>query len=466
MRIVRRAPAAAGAPWPDSVHPVLQRIYAARGLGPGEIGTRLSLLLPPDGMPGLEPAAARLCDAIARDARILVVGDFDADGATGTAVAVRGLRLLGASRVDFRVPHRLRHGYGLSPALVADILAEGQRPDLLLTVDSGVACHAGIAAARASGIAVVVSDHHLPGATLPEADALVNPCLAGSEFGSRALAGVGVVFYLLLAVRRALRAAGRFGDGDGPDLSTLLDLVALGTVADMVPLDRNNRVLVAAGLRRIHAGRCQPGVAALAGVAGRDLSRLAARDLGFSLAPRLNAAGRLDDMRLGIACLLADDPAEAARLAGILDAINAERRELQRDMEEQAERLLPGLLDGASGSLPAGLCVHGADWHPGVVGLLASRLKDRLNRPVVALAPGSEDGLLRGSARSVAGLHVRDALADVASRHPGLLPRFGGHAGLCCTTGSVSKEAKDGGGLKYGRRGCWGSTTPYRGVSH
>ena len=427
MRILRRDPAPAGGGWPEEVHPVLQRIYAARGIRPEDARPRLSTLLPPDGLPGLDQAVDLLRNAIERQARIVVVGDFDADGATGTAVAVLGLRLLGAARVGYRVPHRLRHGYGLSPELVADLVAEEGRPDLLLTVDSGVACHAGVAAARALGIQVVVSDHHLPGATLPTADALVNPCLAGSGFASPALAGVGVVFYLLLSLRRALRGTGRLA-GDGPDLSSLLDLVALGTVADMVPLDRNNRVLVAAGLRRIRAGQCRPGLRALAEVAGRPLAQLCARDLGFAIAPRLNAAGRLDDMRLGIACLLADDESEAWALAATLDAINRERRERQRDMLEQAEALVATLLQDAAGALPAGVCVHGNDWHPGVVGLVASRLKDRLHRPVVALAPGGEDGLLRGSARSVPGLHVRDVLADVASRHPGLLHRFGGHA--------------------------------------
>jgi single-stranded-DNA-specific exonuclease len=426
---LRRRTVPAFAAWSDAVHPVLQRVYAARGVTrPEQAQARLAQLLDPASLGGLDVATALLAEAIVARRRILVVGDFDADGATGTAVAVRGLRLLGAEEVGYRVPHRLRHGYGLSPELVEDLRALS--PHLLLTVDSGIACLRGVDAANAAGMQVIVTDHHLPGPQLPAAAAIVNPNLQGDGFPSKALAGVGVVFYLLLALRRRLRDAGWFAQRGvaEPDLSPLLDLVALGTVADMVPLDDNNRVLVQAGLRRMRAGHLQPGIRALAELAGRRLDRLCAADLGYALGPRINAAGRLEDMALGIACLLSDDEGEARALAVQLDAINAERRELQQQMLEQAETLVGHWLARATGGMPNGLCVFDPDWHPGVVGLVASRLKDRLHRPVVAFAPGGDDGLLRGSARSIAGFHVRDALADIAAREPGLIGRFGGHA--------------------------------------
>ncbi len=415
--------------WPDAVHPVLQRVYAARGVSCAEHAElRLAQLLRPDSLGGLEQAVRLLAHALEQQHRILVVGDFDADGATGTAVAVSGLYSLGAAAVDFRVPHRMRHGYGLSAELVADL--DAPLPQLLLTVDNGINCHAGVTAAKLAGITVIVSDHHLPGATLPEAAAIVNPNLSGDAFPSKALAGVGVVFYLLLALRRHLREIGWFARRamQEPDLSSLLDLVALGTVADMVPLDANNRILVQAGLRRMRAGQIRPGLRALVNVAGRRLDRLNAADLGYALAPRVNAAGRLEDMSLGIACLLTEDEAQAERLAHSLDQINAERRELQQQMLEQAELLVARWLATNAGSLPHAICVFDAQWHPGVIGLVASRLKDRLHRPVIAFAPGGDDGSLRGSARSIAGFHMRDALADVAAHAPGLLGRFGGHA--------------------------------------
>jgi single-stranded-DNA-specific exonuclease len=417
------------AAWPSAVHPVLQRIYAMRGvLTPERAELRLAQLLRPDALGGLALATSILADAIGARQRILVVGDFDADGATGTAVAVRGLRLLGAHHVNFRVPHRLRHGYGLSPALVADLGAD--TPDVLVTVDSGIACVRGVEAANRAGIRVIVTDHHLPGAQLPDAAAIVNPNLCDDAFPSKALSGVGVMFYLLLALRRRLREQGAFvpGVATEPDLSVLLDLVALGTVADMVPLDDNNRVLVQAGLRRMRAGQMQPGLRALAEVAGRRLDRIASSDLGYALGPRLNAAGRLEDMALGIECLLADTDAQARPLAQQLDAINAERKQVQQQMLEQAEALVAACLLRHGETLPHGLSVFDPDWHPGVVGLVASRLKDRLHRPVIAFAPGAEDGLLRGSARSITGFHMRDALADLASADPDLIVRFGGHA--------------------------------------
>lgn len=425
VRILRRDVPPHG-PWPDSVPPALQRVYAARGVcTPAEGELRLARLLPPDALGQLSEAAELLAAAIAGQKHIVVVGDFDCDGATGTAVAVRGLRLLGATRVSYQVPHRVTHGYGLSPALVDHL--EAFAPDVVLTVDSGIACHAGIAAAKARGWQVLVTDHHLPGEVLPAADVIVNPNLGGDAFPSKALAGVGVVFYLLLALRRHLRDGGAFANGE-PDLSSLLDLVAVGTVADLVPLDYNNRLLVSAGLRRLRQGQCQPGLQALAELAGKDLSQLTASDIGFGIAPRLNAAGRLEDMALGIECLLCDEPARARELASVLDRINGERKGIQQQMVDSAEVLVAAVvLDGDR--LPPVLCLLDNAWHPGVVGLVASRLKDRWYRPVFAFAP-SEPGsdLLKGSARSIPGLHIRDALAAVDALNPGLVERFGGHA--------------------------------------
>jgi single-stranded-DNA-specific exonuclease len=412
--------------WPDNVPTVLQRIYAARGvLSPAQAELKLARLLPPETLGNLDRATALLAEAITEHRRIVIVGDFDCDGATGTAVAVRGLRLLGARNVMYRVPHRIAHGYGLSAALVEELV--GLKPDLLITVDNGIACHAGVAAAKAHGWKVLITDHHLPGAVLPPADVIVNPNLDGDAFPSKALAGVGVMFYVLLALRQRLREADVFGDGE-PDMSVLLDLVAVGTIADLVPLDYNNRLLVAAGLKRMRQGRCQPGLRALAELAGRDLDKLIASDIGFAIAPRLNAAGRLEDMALGIECLLTDDPRRARDLAEILDGINAERRGLQQQMIDEAEALVNALPFDAVG-LPAALALFDPGWHPGVVGLVASRLKDRVHRPVIAFAPVEADGeLLRGSARSIPGFHVRDALAAVDAGHPGLIERFGGHA--------------------------------------
>ncbi len=423
---IRRRVVGALPGWPG-LDPVLARVYAGRGVDDAaELDHRLGLLHAPALLGGIDGAVTRLVVAIDANQRILVVGDFDADGATGTAVAVRGLRMLGARSVDFRVPHRQRHGYGLSAALVAEM--ETPPPQLIVTVDNGIASHDGIAAANARGIDVLVTDHHLPGPTLPAAVAIVNPNCSDDGFPSKALCGVGTMFYLLLATRARLRELGRFAGGSEPDLSTLLDLVALGTVADLVPLDRNNRILVQAGLKRIRAGRAQTGLRALFAVSGRDETRALATDLGFSIAPRVNAAGRLEDMRLGIACLLEDDPARARFLAERLDAINASRRELQAAMVDDAELAIADRVlerDGAG----IGVCLFDPAWHAGVVGLVASKIKERMNRPVIAFAPaGEEAGLLRGSARSVAGFHLRDALAEIDARHPGMILRFGGHA--------------------------------------
>ena len=424
MRIVRRAvPAGAdGGDWPAHWPPLLRRVHAARGSHGGtDAMPRLSALPPPTGLLGLAEGVALLRDAIARDRHIVVTADFDCDGATACAVAVRGLRMLGAQRVSYAVPDRVVHGYGLTPVLVEDIAP--LQPDVLLTVDHGIACHAGIDAARARGWSVVVTDHHLPGATLPNADVVIDPNRPGDAFPSKALAGVGVLFYLLLALRAAAREAGE--PAGGADLASLLDLVAVGTVADMVPLDAANRALIGAGLRRIREGRACAGLQALMAVAGREPSRLTTADIGFGIAPRINAAGRLEDMRVGIECLLTDDAVHAQDLAASLHAINAARRDLQDGMVDAAI----ARVDATQGEAALAPCLFDAEWHPGVVGLVASRLKETLHRPVLAFAPsGNGDGLLRGSARSIAGFHMRDAIALVDAREPGLIARFGGHA--------------------------------------
>lgn len=425
-RIRRRAIAASGQ-WPDSVPPLLRRIYEARGaLSIEQAQPRLAQLLPPDLLGGLGEATALLVDAIAHDRHIVIVGDFDCDGATACAVGVRGLCLLGARRVTPAVPNRMVHGYGLSPSLVDELAV--LEPDLLVTVDHGIACHGGIAAAKARGWQVLVTDHHLPGDRLPTADVIVNPNLRGDPFPSKMLAGVGVVFYVLLALRRVLRDRGAF-EGAEPDLSTLLDLVAVGTVADLVPLDANNRALVGAGLRRLRSGQGCAGLQALMRVAGRDPSRLTAADIGFALAPRLNAAGRLEDMALGIACLLTDDALQADEIARVLDGINAERRGVQQQMVDEAQAALVRIDATDDAALTLAPCLFDPDWHPGVVGLVASKIKERLHRPVIAFAPAEPgSSTLRGSARSIPGFHIRDALAAIDVLHPALMQRFGGHA--------------------------------------
>jgi single-stranded-DNA-specific exonuclease len=428
VRIVRRPLAVAPDSLPAAMHPVLRRVYAARAVGSAaDLDHSLARLPPPDALAGTAEAAERLARAIRADEHILILGDFDADGATSSAVAVRALRAMGAQRVSFLVPDRFRFGYGLTPEIFA--VARGRAPDLIVTVDNGIASLAGVAAARAAGVDVIVTDHHLPGRELPEGAAIVNPNVPGGTFPSRALAGVGVIFYVMLALRAQLRREGWF-QRQGlaqPNLADLLDLVALGTVADVVPLDYVNRILVAQGLERIRAGRACPGIRALLEVAGRDPRRLTAADLGFFVGPRLNAAGRLEDMSIGIGCLLADDAAAARDVAAQLDAFNRERRRIEQAMQEQALAMVEALERTDAAALPLGVCLFDAGWHQGVIGLLASRLKDRLHRPVIALAPG-EAGWVKGSGRSIPGVHIRDVLDAVATAHPGLLERFGGHA--------------------------------------
>jgi single-stranded-DNA-specific exonuclease len=412
---------------PKGCHPVVGRVLAGRDcsrLPDYSIG---ALLRPELG--GLERAAGLLADCIERDERILVVGDFDADGATGTALGVRGLRGLGARDVVWRMPDRALHGYGLGPKLADECLAE--QPAVVVTVDHGVSSLEGVARLRAAGVEVVVTDHHLPGPQLPDASALVNPNLPGETFGSRNLAGVGVMFYTLIALRAELR---RRGTGREYRLDRLLDLVALGTVADLVLLDENNRRLVYQGLQRIRARQCQPGVAALLEVAGRNLAHVTAADLGFAAGPRLNAAGRLDDMSIGIRCLLGDDFEGAMEHARTLDSLNRQRQALQAEMTETAE----AIVSERSADLPSaagGFCLHDANWHPGVVGLVASRICERTRRPVVAMAPADSAGTeYKGSCRSPSGVHMRDLLADLDTAHPGLIDRFGGHAGAAGLT--------------------------------
>ncbi len=424
-------PRAAWALEQAGVHPLLARLFAGRGVtSKEELDDGLTHLLPPTSLLGTPAAAQLLADAIQQRQRIVVVADYDCDGATACAVALRGLAMLGAEpgSLHYVVPDRAVHGYGLTPAIVD--LALAHRPDVLVTVDNGIASHAGVAHARARGLAVLVTDHHLPAlvdgaVSLPEAHVIVNPNQPGCSFASKSLAGVGVMFYVLLAVRAELRARGAFDAATQPRLDALLDLVALGTVADVVKLDANNRRLVAQGLKRLRSGRMQPGVAALFTAAGRDPQRASTFDFGFALGPRINAAGRLADMTLGIECLLTDDPQRAAELARTLDGINRERREVEAGMRDQAELMLDELMP--QGEAPPALALFDPQFHEGVVGIVAGRVKDRLHRPTFVFARGA-DGLLKGSGRSIAGFHLRDALDLLSKRHPSVLKRFGGHA--------------------------------------
>lgn len=437
-KIIRRTHAAQAAM--ADMHPVLQRIYQGRGVqSTHELQRDLVHLQPYHTLRDIEKAVDCVAQAIYQQQVILVVGDFDADGATSTALVVRALRCFGVNSVHYLVPNRFAFGYGLTPELVE--VAATYSPDLIITVDNGIANHAGVKAAKDRGIKVVITDHHLAAETLPVADAIVNPNQPGDEFPSKNTAGVGVAFYLMLALRRRLANDNWFVQRGlvEPTMSRFLDLVALGTVADVVPLDHNNRIMVHQGLQRIRAGQCIPGIAALLEVAQRNQKTLAAIDLGFAVGPRLNAAGRLDDMSLGIECLLTDDLDRARELAKTLDQLNSERRLIEQDMQVQALTALNSLsLD--KDRLPVGVCLFDESWHQGVIGILASRIKDRLHRPVIIFAPASEHEL-KGSARSIAGLHIRDALADLAVRYPDLIEKFGGHAMAAGLT--ISRKAFD-----------------------
>jgi len=411
------------------IHPLLAQLYAARGVhSADELDDGLARLLPPAGLLGIDAAAKLLADAIARDLRLCIVADYDCDGATACAVAVRGLRLLGARHVDYLVPDRVVDGYGLTASIARRVKERGA--DMLITVDNGISSVEGVAQARALGMQVLVTDHHLPGPALPEAEALVNPNQPDCTFESKSMAGVGVAFYVLLALRAELRARGIFSRESQPRLEPLLPLVALGTVADVVKLDANNRRLVAQGLKRIRAGHMQPGLAALFDAAGRKSRVATTFDFGFALGPRINAAGRLADMTLGIECLLTEDRSRAEELARTLDAINRERRVIEGGMREQALLMVESLFDESEEPPPA-VCVFDPDFHEGVVGIVASRLKDKLHRPSFVFAASAAPGHgheLKGSGRSIPGFHLRDALDLVAKRHPGVLLRFGGHA--------------------------------------
>ncbi len=424
---LRRRPAADDTHLPASLPPLLRRLYALRGVqAEQELERGVKGMLPWQQLDGIDAAVSLLQQALADGRRIMVVGDFDADGATSTALTVLALRSMGGASVDYLVPNRFEDGYGLSPEVVEQAAARGA--ELIVTVDNGISSHAGVDVAHAKGMQVLVTDHHLPGETLPAAEAIVNPNLRGCAFPSKSLAGVGVAFYLMLALRARLRDSGWFEQRAlaMPNLAELLDLVALGTVADVVPLDANNRILVYQGLNRIRAGKCRPGIRALLEVANRDVRQLAANDLGFALGPRLNAAGRLDDMSIGVALLLSDDIAQARMLANDLDALNQTRREIEQGMQVEALQLCDQL-ERTSTELPYGLAMYHPEWHQGVVGILASRIKERFHRPVIAFAPAG-DGILKGSGRSVPGLHMRDALERLDMLNPGLMMKFGGHA--------------------------------------
>ncbi|MCB1614745.1 MAG: single-stranded-DNA-specific exonuclease RecJ [Pseudomonadales bacterium] len=413
---------------PESLHPVLRRIYQSRGIvSADELDLSLFRLPSPDRLKGMPAAVERLERALKTSEKIIIVGDFDADGATSTALAVSALKAMGFSQVDFVVPNRFDFGYGLSPAVVDLVRPMGAA--LLITVDNGISSVEGVAYARHFGMDVIVTDHHLPPAELPDAVAIINPSQPGCRFPARCIAGVGVVFYLMMGLRARLRAQGWFeskGIGE-PNLADYLDLVALGTVADVVPLDYCNRVLVDQGLRRIRTGRVRPGIRALLEVANREVARTVASDLSFFVAPRLNAAGRLTEMRYGVLCLLAASDAEAWSFAQELDSMNRERREIEQDMQAQAVRALGELAVSPQQQMRAGLCLYDESWHQGVVGLLASRIKERYHRPVFCFALAGENEL-KGSGRSIPGFHIRDALDAIASRQPGLITRFGGHA--------------------------------------
>ncbi len=426
-KILRRPQPDSSIGWGQNLSPLLRRLYAARGVtSDDQLAYTLKSLASPMDLRGIGRAVELLARAIEQQQRVVILGDFDADGATSTAVAMLGLSMLGLKNVDFRVPSRFADGYGLTPGIIHRLVEEGDVPELLITVDNGIAAHDGVRAAKEAGMAVVVTDHHLAGESLPDADAIVNPNQPGCPFLSKNAAGVGVMFYVLTALRKHLRDQGRLPQPE-PNLGSLLDLVALGTVADVVPLDHNNRIFVEQGLRRIRQGEARPGILALLEVAGRDHTAISSTDLGFVVGPRLNAAGRLDDMSVGIACLLADGPDEARRLAAELDTFNRERRTIEKGMKVQAQELLASLSLDVDG-LPWGVALFDPDWHQGVIGILAARIREQTHRPTIAFAPDEDGEHIKGSARSIPGLHIRDVLAVVDSRHPGLLKKFGGHA--------------------------------------
>jgi single-stranded-DNA-specific exonuclease len=427
-KIITQRPISKKAVQFGDIHPLLARIYAARGLSTEtELDRSLAKLPSPWLLSGMTEMVEQLITAIKEQKRLCIVADFDADGATSCAVAIKGLQLLGANNVTFVVPNRFEYGYGLTPEIVE--LVKLQTPDIIITVDNGISSVDGVKAAKDEGIKVLVTDHHLPPAELPEADAIVNPNLLDDKFPSGALAGVGVMFYVLLALRSRLREQHWFEEQQvaEPNLAQLLDYVALGTVADVVALDQVNRILVYQGLQRIRTGRAHAGLMALIEVSGKNYQTMSASDFGFSLGPRLNAAGRMDDMAIGIECLLTNDPQLAKELAAQLDEFNQDRREVEGVMKQQAISYLAEMKPLDERHLPAGVCLYDKTWHQGVIGILASRIKDRIHRPVIAFAPAGDD-LIKGSARSITGVHIRDVLSDIASLHPHLLSKFGGHA--------------------------------------
>jgi single-stranded-DNA-specific exonuclease len=422
-RVIRRRPAGSLDGLPAALNPVVRRVYASRGIRLAhELDLSLEHLIPVRELTGIPAAMDVLLHHFKRGSRVMVVGDFDADGATSTALVLRQLRRLGFGDVRFVVPNRFQYGYGLTPEIV-DLVAT-QQPHLIVTVDNGISSHAGVERAREHGIDVLITDHHLPGSTPPHAAAIVNPNAHGEPFPSKALAGVGVAFYTMAALSREMQSRGLVTGASS--VAELLDLVALGTVADLVPLDFNNRILVHQGLRRIRAGRCVPGIRALIEASEREVTQVIAADLGFQVGPRLNAAGRLDDMSIGIQCLLTDDLAEARMLAARLTQLNRDRRELEQRMQQEALATIADMR-AEDPSLPLGVCLFDESWHQGVVGLVASRIKDRVHRPVIAMARGDEQ-MLKGSARSIAGVHIRDVLDAIAAREPDLIEKFGGHA--------------------------------------
>ena len=426
-KILRRPQPAETPNWGLSLPAILRRLYAARGVqSEDQLQYTLKYLASPMQLRGIEGAVELLAAAVVQKQRVMILGDFDADGATSTAVAMLGLSMLGVRSVDFRVPSRFSDGYGLTPGIIHRLQDDGDLPDLLVTVDNGISAIEGVRAARDLGIKVVITDHHLAGEELPDADAIVNPNQPGCPFLSKNAAGVGVMFYVLTALRKHLRDHNLLPDPE-PNLGTLLDLVALGTVADVVPLDHNNRIFVEQGIRRIRKGEARPGILALLEVAGRDYTQISSTDLGFVVGPRLNAAGRLDDMSIGIACLLADSHDEAMRLARELDNFNRERRTIEKDMKHQAQDLLASMSLDIDG-LPWGLALFDQDWHQGVIGILAARIREQTHRPTIAFAPDDDGEHLKGSARSIPGLHIRDALAVVDAKNPGLMKKYGGHA--------------------------------------